>query len=168
MKRVAIVLLSLLALASATPPATTAVQWRKYDSALQESAKKKRLVLFYLHASWCPPCKVMEKTTWSDKSVVQMVEASVIPVELDIDATQPLLHCGEQRLTVNACASSYWGVQGLPAIVLLDSQGEYLFHQMGYFDAEMMLSFLKIVQKETPQILKEIQAYRDSLEKIER
>lgn len=168
MRRFTLLLCIAWALSSYAAPAPRAgvIQWRDYDAALAEAAHKERLVLVSLYATWCPACKMMTKSTWSSDSVMRAIEASVVPVELNVDAPTPLVICGESRAPAGACATSYWGIQGLPAMLLLDSQGEYLHHESGYFDISMMVNFLEMVQKETPAILKEVRAYRDSLERI--
>lgn len=149
-------------------PQGSKINWRSYSAALKEADQKQKLLLVSLYGRWCPACKMMTQTTWSNDSVATAVERVVVPVELDVEATTPLLFCGDQKLPPGACASSYWQIGGLPAMVLLDSHGEYLHHEMGYFDPTMMHSFLSLIERETPTILREVQAYRDSLEQLQR
>lgn len=146
-----------------------AVEWREYSSALRESAQKKKLVLVYLYGEWCPSCKVMSRTTWSDPRVVAALEATVVPIRINVDSPRPVVACGPYgAIGAGNCASAYWEVQGVPAAVLLDSEGEYLYNETGMFDPDAMLAFLDLIKKETPSILLEVQAIRDSIERMSR
>ena len=139
------------------------VRWRTYDQARKEARKKKRLIMAVLHASWCGPCRIMERTTWADGKVAKLTESAVVPVQFDVDKSQEKIPCGGMMLPPGACASAYWEIPGLPAFVFLDSAGDYVHQEVGLFTPEMMADFLEALEKETPNLLRELQAWKDSV-----
>ena len=80
-----------------------------------------------------------------------------------LDADAEPIRCGPETLPPSACASLYWRTPGLPAFVLVDHEGEFVHQEMGLFGPELMKSFLEEVEKETPEILRELRAWKDSV-----
>ena len=169
MKKAALLLVALLLAFSADVPAKSAdaprdgVRWRTYEQARKEARKKKRLIMAVLHASWCGPCRIMDRTTWADGKVVRLTESAVVPVQFDVDESREKIPCGGAMLPPGACASAYWEIPGLPAFVFLDSAGDYVHQEVGLFTPEMMADFLEALEKETPNLLRELQAWKDSV-----
>ena len=76
-------------------------------------------------AVWCPPCKAMEDSTFSDRAVVERASAFV-PVRIDIDKQREVASkCG-------ALARKYGGI-GIPNILFLSVEGKRLKHIVGYY-----------------------------------
>jgi thiol:disulfide interchange protein len=85
------------------------VPWRTDLSAAREESKRdSKPLLLYFTASWCGPCQEMKSATWSDSGVEAKLR-NYVPVKIDIDANQPL--------------AQQYGIDGIPAFVLLNRQG---------------------------------------------
>ena len=117
-------------MATSEPPAS-AVGWRTdFAAALAESASSGAPLLLDFGAAWCPPCRVMEHEVWPDGEVGAAVEGRFIPVRLDVDDPK-----------AGALAGRY-GVEGIPAIFVVDGSGRVLRRAAGFMAKEEVIAFL--------------------------
>jgi len=146
----------LLWLGLATCPgayAKTSVPWLPFSKALATAPNPPKLIVVELTAEWCPPCRLMEAQAWSDSTVAERMGRGFVPVRLDVDATDSI-PCQGQRLPPGVCAEAVWGVQGLPALVILSPQGEYLFQVVGYLSKAEVLEFLGDLEAQVESLLR--------------
>lgn len=87
--------LSLHAPAVASPPV---FKQMTFEQAKAESVNARKLFIFDAMTSWCGPCKIMDKTTWVDESVVSWINDHAIAVQLDMDEHPEL----REHLRINA------------------------------------------------------------------
>ncbi len=110
------VLLATFALPLATAEKASAdskIDWQtNLDQALKTAAAEGKPVLLRFSAGWCPPCLVMNAKVWPDANVACAVNSGYVPVEIDVDSPGAAEIAGKFR------------IQGVPSIILLDSQGQ--------------------------------------------
>jgi thiol:disulfide interchange protein len=85
--------------------------WRNAE---QNGKKTGRLLLLDFQASWCPPCRLMDRTVWTDRNVARLVKRHFIAVREDIDSPD------------GKAAARKLGVEVLPTILVLDGQGNII------------------------------------------
>jgi thiol:disulfide interchange protein DsbD len=110
---VALVILGIMAVISQPTPQQE-IDWRPYDPAVLEQAKKDgRPVILDFYAEWCPPCQEMDRTTWRDERVIA-VAAEFVMVKVDLTQAP--------SSEVERLAEKYQ-VTGIPTLVFLDHRG---------------------------------------------
>lgn len=98
---------------------TGVIEWNESSRrALAIGRELNRPVLIYIQASRCGHCRKMENTTWSDPAVVRVVTEGFVPLKID----------GEQ----NSAWLDRFDIQGFPAVIVLSTSGEVVFHVEGY------------------------------------
>ena len=92
---------------------------------------EKRFVILDLEAVWCHWCHVMEKTTYADPEVTELLASKYIPVRVDQDANPDL--------------SSRYGDWGWPATIVFAPDGTEIAKIRGYIEPERMQALLKAI-----------------------
>ena len=98
-----------------------------FKDAGDRASSEQKVVLVDYTASWCPPCKMMERETWPDKDVVAWIDEHAIAIQVDFDQTKRL--AGEQQ------------VGALPTIILY-RDGKELARIEGGRDPTQLLAWL--------------------------
>jgi len=126
--------LALVAVFAASPScaADSAIQWSGWNKDLfSRATSEKRFVILDLEAVWCHWCHVMEKTTYSDPKVIELLDSKYLPVRVDQDANPDL--------------SNRYGDWGWPATIVFNSDGTEIAKIRGYIEPERMQALLKAV-----------------------
>ena len=120
---------SAVTIASKLMQAKEIVPWRTDLATAREEAKRdSKPLLLYFTASWCGPCQEMKHITWSD-SAVEMKLRNYVPLKVDIDANQAL--------------AQQYGIDGIPAFVLLDKEGNVDKRTDGLMEPMQFLAWLE-------------------------
>lgn len=89
------------------------IQWFEWAGETFERARStRRPILLDITGSWCHWCHVMDKTSYSDPAVIDMVNQNFIPVRVDTD----------KRPDVNR----RYNMGGWPTTAFLDSEGKVI------------------------------------------
>jgi thiol:disulfide interchange protein len=98
------------------------------NSAIAEAQKTNKPIFAVFSASWCPACQQLESETLTDPRVQQKIAQKYIAVKIDTDSNPDL--------------SSTYGIRGIPAIIILDSNGAPVQNFVGYQSPDELLSIL--------------------------
>ena len=132
MKFVRILAFAIAAFAASPLCAAEAVKWNGWDNDLfARATAEKRFVILDLEAVWCHWCHVMEKTTYADPKVEDLLASKYLPVRVDQDANPDL--------------SSRYGDWGWPATIVFAPDGTEIAKIRGYIEPERMQALLKAV-----------------------
>jgi len=107
------------------------------DEALALAGAQHKPLMVDFMATWCPPCNMMEDSTFTDPRVIEKAEA-FITVRIDVDKQ------GDVANHYKANASKYGGV-GIPNILFMDAHGHSLRHPVGYQGPEVFLAMMDSV-----------------------
>lgn len=90
-------------------------------SAIDRAAAEGKLVFLDFWADYCSPCKLMEKYTFTDPSVIQRMNGSYVPVRINIETFD------------GYDLKAQYNVKLLPTIIVLNSKGK----QVARFEESM-------------------------------
>ncbi len=107
-----------------------AIVWHEYSGHVFEQAKKDhRQVILFGQSDTCPWCQQMEKVTFSDNSVVSLINANYFPVILDVNKYID--------------AAIKYQMMDLPTVVIFDINGKPTKTITGYIGPSDMIKNLK-------------------------
>ncbi|MCE3076434.1 thioredoxin family protein [Chryseobacterium gwangjuense] len=98
-----------------------------FKDLVAKAKKEKKLVFIDAYASWCGPCKMMEKNVFVQKSIGDFFNKSFVNARIDMEK-------GEGReIAVK------FGVRSYPTYLFLNGEGELVSQNYGYMEAGMFL-----------------------------
>lgn len=131
---------------STTPITTETAEMPWVDLGNVESmvAKSPKKVLVDVYTSWCGPCKMMDRNTFSNKDIVDIVDKSFYPVKFNAEGGDPIKFKGKthknpkydpakaKRRNSRHELASFFNVRGYPTLVVLNEKMEIVDKIVGY------------------------------------
>ena len=98
-----------------------------WEEALELARKEDKLIFLDAYASWCGPCKSLQKKVFPTEKVGDFYNANFINVKIDMEK-------GEG----NALAEKY-GVRAYPSLFFIDQNGMLKKAALGYHNPNQMI-----------------------------
>ncbi len=99
-----------------------------FKDLVAKAKKENKIVFIDAYASWCGPCKMMERNVFTQKSVGDYYNSNFVNARFDMEK-------GEGR----EIASKY-EVRSYPTYLFLNGDGELVSQNFGYMEESMFLS----------------------------
>lgn len=116
-----LVLVAALLATSALAAGDVAVSFRNltFDAAAKAAQAENKLVLIDFYTTWCGPCKLLDKETWSDAAVGKLVDEKAVSLKLDAEKE-------------GAALAKKYGVEAYPTVLLVKPDGTELDRLVGF------------------------------------
>lgn len=99
------------------------INWQPWSEQIfQQARQENKLILVDIGATWCHWCHVMDRTTYSDQRVADMINSRFVPVKIDRDERPDLDHIYQMAPTIIESRGGGW-----PLTIFLLPSGEALF-----------------------------------------
>ncbi|MDQ0593190.1 thioredoxin-related protein [Chryseobacterium ginsenosidimutans] len=125
----------LLLFSAITAFAQEAIQFQElpFKDLVAKAKKENKIVFIDAYASWCGPCKMMERNIFTQKSVGDYYNANFVNARFDMEK-------GEGR----DIAAKY-GVRSYPTYLFLNGDGELVSQNFGYMEESLFVSMAQDV-----------------------
>lgn len=97
------------------------------DEAKRLATAQGTFVVLDFYADWCGPCKTMDQRVWSQDTIQQLQEGFV-NTRIDV--------------TYNDVALNRYNIKAIPALIILDANGNEYFRRIGYMIEGEVVSLL--------------------------
>lgn len=102
-----------------------------WEEALQKAKAEKKLIFLDAYASWCGPCKMMKRRTFSDPKVGEQFNKYFISVAIDMEQGE-----GPEL-------ARKFQVDSYPTLIFLQPDGKLITKAIGYHSPEEFLNIIK-------------------------
>jgi len=101
------------------------------QDALNKAKTEQKPIFIDIYATWCGPCKLLKRKTFTNKEVGSYFNTNYISLSLD----------GEKG--DGAILANKYRIPGYPTLIVLNKNGELVNMETGYLDANDLLAFGK-------------------------
>ena len=119
----------------------TGITWLSYDAGLVKAKAEDKHVFINFTTAWCGWCKKMNKTTFIEPEIVNMLSSKFVSVKVDGDSKEELDIDG-YKITERNLARSEFGIRSYPTYFFLKPDGDKLGAARGYQSKEQLSQYL--------------------------
>lgn len=115
------------------------IEGRPFAEILKKAKAEKKPIFLDVYAVWCGPCKLLDRTTFVEKNVVDWARKTVISAKFDAEK-------GEGRKVAQRYA-----VHSFPTLLFLDEDGNELDRLQGAFMSPEFLQYAgRVLSRQSP------------------
>ncbi|WP_304720563.1 thioredoxin family protein [uncultured Alistipes sp.] len=129
------ILLLAVTLAAGAAQAQVRFETASTDAVREMAVKQGKLVFIDLYASWCPPCRMMERHVFSRKDVGDFMSQRFVAAKYDTDKPT-----GKELL-------KRYGNDAIPLYLIFDPKGELLGRIQGASSPEEFMDSVRKILK---------------------
>ncbi|HBV49927.1 MAG: thioredoxin fold domain-containing protein [Alistipes sp.] len=129
------ILLLAVTLAAGAAQAQVRFETASTDAVREMAVKQGKLVFIDLYASWCPPCRMMERHVFSRKDVGDFMSQRFVAAKYDTDKPT-----GKELL-------KRYGNDAIPLYLIFDTKGELLGRIQGASSPEEFMDSVRKILK---------------------
>ncbi|MBT1702271.1 thioredoxin family protein [Chryseosolibacter indicus] len=124
----------------AAPPEAGLVKWMSFEEAVEKSKTDKRKIFIDVYTDWCGWCKVMDKNTFNDPKVADLLNRNFYPVKFDAEQREDVIFNGNTFKFVESGRNGYHQLAAAllnnqlsyPTVVFLDEEFKMIQPVPGY------------------------------------
>lgn len=118
--------------------------------AVQKRASDQMLMMFVdVYATWCGPCKMMDREVYTDPSVADYMNAHYVSVRMNGESDYGRIYASKQQL------------EGYPSMFIFSDDGERVSNIVGFTPAEELVGTLKSVTEGFSKVKSYRASYRN-------
>jgi len=96
-----------------------------FAAASKQAAQTGKIVLVDFYTTWCGPCKLLDKTTWTDTAVIQLLEQKTVALRIDAEK--------------EAALAQRYKIQAYPSVLLIKPDGTEIDRLVGYKEPQAFI-----------------------------
>jgi len=169
-------LLILLFFIGSFTQAQDSIKWMTMNEALAAQKENPKKIFMDVYTDWCGPCKLMDRDTFSNASVIEFLNQNYYSVKFNAEGTEPVDYQdfvytnpnyqeGRKGRNATHFFADALRLQGYPSVVFFEEDGTLIQTLVGYRNPQEIEIFLKMIANDDYKDLTTVEAweaYRDN------
>lgn len=137
-------------------PAQEEIRWMTMNEALAAQKKEPKKIFVDMYTTWCGPCKLLDKNTFSNADVISFINENFYAVKFNAEGTEEVTYKGfkytnpnyqEGRKGRNATHlfTHALKINAYPNLVFFKENGDLIQNVPGYRTPRQIEIFLKMI-----------------------
>jgi len=122
------------------------LKWHGFEKAIKLAKKENKPIMVDFYADWCGWCQELDEKTFNAPEIKEYLKENFILVKLNADNRLRSIKFREQLFSPFDLLNAY-GITGLPAVVFLDPNGDFVHMQPGFQPKQFYSHLLKDVKE---------------------
>jgi len=156
MKNILVALLSLPLFLFAANPEPNEIHWISFEEAITLNKTNPKPIIVDVYTDWCHWCKVMDKKTYSNKTIVAYINANYYAVKFDAEQKEPVTFNGHtfnylsqgRRGSHEFAHAILNGKLSYPSTVFFNKNLEITYVAPGYLEKSRMEKLINYMHQE--------------------
>ncbi len=153
------------------------INWMTMNEALVAQKESPKKIFMDVFTTWCGPCKMLDKNTFSDKEVIDYVNENYYAVKFNAEGTEEITYQDftytnpnfqperKGRNTTHFFADAL-KLTGYPSLVFFTEKGDLIQALPGYKTPQQLEIFLKMIATDDYQKITTTEAWQDYQKKF--
>ncbi len=126
------------------------ITWEQWEEGIQKSIDQDKKVILDLYTQWCGWCKKMDKTTFSDSTIVRYINEHYVAIKFDAEHREDITYHDEVYKFTKGGLRGYHALAAkithgrlrYPTIVFLDENADVIQALPGFQSADNLEKIL--------------------------
>ncbi len=131
-----------------------------FEEAVAAQKKSPKKIFIDAYTTWCGPCKMLDKNTFSNKDVVNYINKNYYAVKFNAEGNETINYLGKTFSNPNFEAnkrgrnsshqlSGYFGIRAYPTLLYLDEKANLITPIPGYKTPSQLELYLKLIASDS-------------------
>ncbi|MGN7821014.1 thioredoxin fold domain-containing protein [Chitinophaga sp. 22536] len=116
---------------------------------ISESKNNQKIIFIDVYATWCGPCKQMDREVFSDDSIIGYLNKKFISIKIQSDSTLNDNTLVKNQYSLSSNLIKKYHITALPTFLFFNSNGNLAYRKEGFYPAKQFL----IICKEAEQAI---------------
>lgn len=154
------------------------IKWMSMNEALEAQKNEPKKIFMDAYTTWCGPCKMLDKNTFTDEDVINYINEHYYPVKFNAEGTEVINYLGKTFKNPNYDPdkkgrnsqhhfASALRITGYPSLVFFDENGALIAPIPGYRTPEQLEIYLKMFAQDDHKEITSAEDWKAYEEKFE-